>query len=311
MSGSNDSFRYRRASAYRGGAGQGKRIGKEEADVGGDGAGGSVKKGNFIGTDPTGTLDLGNGGDGVRIESSDNLIGGPPEVGEDIHAPQNVISGNDANGVFIKGTDSATFNKVEGNFIGTDANGTGDLGNFHGVFISDSPGNLVGGTTNAARNTISGNDHHGVIVIGASATSNRVLRNSIFENGQLGIELNNDGVSLNDPQDTDTGPNLLQNFPRLDTATTSGDSTTIEARLNSTPDTTFLIQFFSNPTPNFPTGFGEGKKFIGQKNVTTDSTGRVSFSKIVQAVPEGHNVTATATDPDGNTSELSSALIMQ
>jgi len=264
-------------------------------------------EGNFIGTDASGTGALGNAEVGVRVETPGNFIGGT------VTGSRNVISDNGGTGVSIlaTGVSNAANNQIQGNFIGTDANGTGDLGNFHGVFISDAPGNLVGGTTNAARNTISGNDHHGVIVIGASATGNRVLRNSIFENGQLGIELNNDGVSLNDPQDTDTGPNLLQNFPRLVSATTSGDSATIEARLNSTPDTTFLIQFFSNPTPNFPTGFGEGKKFIGQKNVTTDSTGRVTFTKIVQAVPAGNNVTATATDPDGNTSELSSALIMQ
>ena len=158
------------------------RFGGNGVFVRGDGAGGSVIKGNFIGTDPTGTLDLGNGGDGVRIESSDNLIGGPPEVGEDIHAPQNVISGNGGNGVFVDGeTTTATGNIISNNHIGTDADAQEDLGNFHGVFISDAPGNLVGGTTNAARNTISGNDHHGVI--GASATGNRVLRNSIFENG--------------------------------------------------------------------------------------------------------------------------------
>jgi hypothetical protein len=54
------------------------------------------------------------------------------------------------------------------------------------------------------------------MIIGAAATGNSVLRNSIFGNGSpggLGIALNNDVVTTNDNKDPDTGPNKLQNFP--------------------------------------------------------------------------------------------------
>ena len=63
---------------------------------------------------------------------------------------------------------------------------------------------------------------------------------------------------------------------------------------------TFTIQFFSNPAG------GEGKKFVGQKGVTTNANGNVTFEfQPAQAVPTGQTVTATATDPNGNTSEFS------
>ena len=252
--------------------------------------------GNFIGTDATGISDLGNAEVGVRVETPGNFIGGTAT------GAGNAISGNGGVGVSMLGS-GASGNTVQGNFIGTDANGTGALGNFHGVFISDSPDNLVGGTVAAAANTISGNDNHGVIVIGATATGNSILRNSIFGNGTpngLGIELNNDGVTLNDRKDPDLGPNKLQNFPVL----TSASPTTITGKLNSRPRKTFTIQFFSNPAPNFPTGFGEGETFVRQKTVKTNRKGKATFT-IDAAFVAGQIVTATATDSAGNTSEFS------
>jgi hypothetical protein len=143
------------------------------------------------------------------------------------------------------------------------------------------------------------------MIIGDAATGNRISRNSIFGNGSpggLGIALNNDGVTANDNQDPDTGPNRLQNFPVI----TSASTTTIEGRLNSRPRRTFTIQFFSNPAPNFPTGFGEGETFLGEKTVTTNDRGRASFT-FATALTAGEFVTATATDAFGNTSEFSAA----
>jgi hypothetical protein len=55
------------------------------------------------------------------------------------------------------------------------------------------------------------------------------------------------GNTENDENDPDTGPNSLQNKPELTTAETSGGKTTIEGKLNSRPNRTFVIRFFSNP----------------------------------------------------------------
>ena len=254
-------------------------------------------QGNFIGIDASGTgalgRDLGNAEVGVRVETPGNFIGGTAA------GAGNVISDNGGTGVSMLGSGAGN-NTVQGNFIGTDVNGTGILGNFHGVFISGAPSNVIGGPVAEAANTIAGNANNGVMVIGDGATGNSILRNSIFGNGSpggLGIALNNDGVTDNDPKDPDTGPNRLQNFPVI----TSASTTTIKGRLNSRPRKTFTIQFFSNPAPNFPTGFGEGDTFLGEKTVTTNLEGRVSFT-FATAVTAGEVVTATATRlvPDPN-----------
>jgi len=111
--------------------------------------------GNYIGTDVNGTADLGNSMSGVYLVTNDCTIGGvnPGEV--------NVISGNDNHGVSVEG---CTGNNILGNYIGTDVNGTADLGNgTSGVYLLSNTGaNTIGGTTAGHRNIISGNDGDGV-----------------------------------------------------------------------------------------------------------------------------------------------------
>ena len=131
---------------------------------------GNAVMGNFIGTDVTGTADLGNSGRGVYVyEAPANFIGGT-EPGA-----RNLIAGNTGSGVFILGA-GATGNQVQGNFIGTEVSGTAALGNGIGVEVSNAPANTVGGTTGMARNVISGNSGFGVSVFG---TANVVQGNFI------------------------------------------------------------------------------------------------------------------------------------
>ncbi len=265
-------------------------------------------EGNFIGTDPPGTLDLGNSDNGVVIDgqtssSSDNTIGGTlPEA-------RNIISGNGSSGVAIFGGEG---NKVLGNLIGTTKSGTGNLGNdIYGVLAANGNNTTIGGN-GAARNTIAFNKADGVQIFGESSMGNRILFNSIHSNGGVGIDLaggtqNADGVTANDPGDTDTGPNTLQNFPGIASATTSGSQTTIRGRLNSRPNKSFTVQFFSSPQAD-PSGFGEGRTFLGQKKVATDANGDASFTFVpARKVAVGQTMTATATGPGGNTSEFSRA----
>jgi hypothetical protein len=251
--------------------------------------------GNYVGADATGTKDLGNGEDGVQVSGSKNTVGGAT-AGE-----RNIISGNAGNGVELTGI-FTTGNKVLGNFIGADKNGAPVLGNAgNGVYISGA-GNTVGGTTAAARNVISGNAGSGVSIVGTDATGNRVLGNSTFSNGGLGIDLYDDGPTPNDSGDTDAGPNNLQNKPVLTSAKKSATGTTaIKGTLGSTPNSTIRVQFFSNPS-----GADEGKTLLGTRSVTTDGSGKVSFTfSTKQAIRLGQNITATATGPGGNTSEFS------
>ncbi len=123
----------------------------------------NVVEGNLIGTDASGTVDLGNNGSGVVInfnETSSRIGGTTP-------AARNVISGN--NRIGVEGSNHGKFNQVQGNFIGTDITGTQDLGNGDtgvslGIGDIDSSGTVIGGTVAGARNIISGNGFFGVNV---------------------------------------------------------------------------------------------------------------------------------------------------
>jgi CSLREA domain-containing protein len=163
---------------------------------------GNQVQGNLIGTDATGTADLGNTGDGVSISGSpNNAIGGM------VAGAGNVISGNNGSGVLISGG-GATMNQVQGNFIGTDAAGSADLGNTsNGVFISGAPGNTIGGTAAGARNVISGNNGSGVFINGTGATMNQVQGNVIGANAAGTADVGNtgDGVLISGAPDNTIG----------------------------------------------------------------------------------------------------------
>src|SRR5262249_44054601 len=130
--------------------------------ISGNAADNNVVSGNFIGTNVAGTAAIANGL-GVSIDSSadTNTVGGTAM------GAGNIISGNSSDGVRIDG--AGTGNKVQGNFIGTDVNGTADLGNTkHGVDVIDTDQVTIGGTVTNAGNVISGNDGNGVEISGTS-----------------------------------------------------------------------------------------------------------------------------------------------
>ena len=139
-----------------------------------------------------------------------------------------------------------------------------------------------------------------------TSINNAILANSIVSNAGLGIDLGNDGVTLDTSGGPHTGPDHLQNFPVLTSAVVVGGTTTIAGTLNSTPLTNFIIQFFANAAAD-PSGFGEGQQYLGQTKVTSDGSGNARFSVTLSTPPlVGQFFTATATDdPAGNTSEFS------
>jgi hypothetical protein len=276
---------------------------------------GNIIVGNYIGTDASGTASgKSNSNNGVFVDQSDNNVIGGSHPGEG-----NVISGSDT-GVRLGHTEGTT---VQGNLIGTDKNGTADLGNGStGVLLDNAFNCTVGGTDPGAGNVIAFNgpdfdfdgdtlfdDGGGVVVL--SNAENDILSNSIFSNLGLGIELDDgsgfplNGLTPNDLGDGDVGANGLQNFPVLTSARNSDGKTTIKGKLNSDDLQTFTIQFFSSPEKD-PSGNGEGKRFLGQKPVTTNADGNASFT-FKKKVPKGRFVTATATSLLDGTSEFSNA----
>ena len=139
--------------------------------ISGSTASGNVVEGNCIGTNATGTAAVANY-IGVKLTNApNNTIGGTTA------GAKNVISGNSSEGVYITGL-TASWNAVEGNYIGTNAAGTAVVGNNYGISLWGS-NNMIGGTTAGAQNLISGNWSYGVRILGSTASGNVVEGNYI------------------------------------------------------------------------------------------------------------------------------------
>ncbi len=259
--------------------------------------------GNLIGTNTAGTAALGNKyGLGDVAYTSNTVIGGTTA------GARNVISGNGSYGILIGGSSSG-YVVVEGNFIGTDVSGTAPIPNTgDGILYEDSgAGNtgMIGGTAAGSANVIAFNTGNGVNLKMGSGTplGDAILGNSIHDNGKLGIDLNNDGVTPNNSGPT--GPNHLQNYPVLSSVATGAGFTHVIGTLNSAPSTAYRVEFFSN-TACDASGFGEGQTLLGVTNVTTDASGAATIDTMLPvAVTPGQSITSTATDPTNDTSEFS------
>jgi hypothetical protein len=269
---------------------------------------GNLVQGNFVGTDVTGTVSRGGASIAVYItEGSSNTIGGTSPTA------YNLISGGYSAGVGIA---SANGNTVQGNYIGTQIDGSTSLPNAsHGVLLyAGAANNTVGGRVDGARNIIASNGASGVELRGDAGVGNTVVGNSISANTDLGLNLcaDYDSVNLvcndamlvtpNDPDDPDTGSNNLQNFPTL-TSVIGG--LFIEGALDSIASSDFILDFYASPVCD-PSGNGEGEVYLGSQPVTTDVNGDIAFTAhLLGDLQDGWVVTATATDVGGSTSEFS------
>jgi len=115
------------------------------------------------------------------------------------------------------------------------------------------------------------------------------------------------GPNSNDPLDADTGANELQNHPELVSATTAGSTTQVLGTLHSAPQTTFRVELFE-ATACSAYGRGLAARMVTAQDVTTNAAGDANIAVLVPAIAAGRFLSATATDPDGNTSELGPCL---
>ncbi|MFA5834458.1 MAG: right-handed parallel beta-helix repeat-containing protein [Bacteroidota bacterium] len=251
---------------------------------------------NYIGTNAANDSGLGNFY-GVTV-----LRNAPRNIIE-----SNVISRNKRHGIYIYRflqTGDSTF--IRKNFIGTDATATLSMGNDSaGVMIEEGFGNIIGGNNASDGNTIMYNGIDGVFI--KKGTGNTILSNIIKKNKQLSIDLGDEGSTVNDNSDSDAGANNLQNYPVITFIKVSGANTTVTGMLKSTPLKSFKIQFYSHEKPD-STGFGEGDEYHQTETVNTDSSGTAKFIITISGMHQ--RVVATATDPDGNTSEFSKSPII-
>jgi parallel beta-helix repeat protein len=191
---------------------------------------------------------------------------------------------NTSHGIDMVGADG---NTIEDNTI---ASNTGAGLNFR----SGADDNTIRG------NTITGNGGIGIAVSGGQR--DRFTENGIHANGSFGIDLGVNGVDVNDPLDADVAPghNDKQNYPVLSMVTAAQ----VTGTLNSAPETSFTVELFASPSCD-ASGNGEGATFLGAVEVVTDVAGDADVMFALPPAAAGQVITATATAPNGNTSEFS------
>lgn len=288
--------------------------------------------GNFVGVDNSGTVSLGNGAAGVLISGSNqNTIGGTEK------GAGNIISGNMINqGVTMEGVE-ATGNRVLGNAIGTDKSGMVALGNGHGLTLQDGAhNNTIGGLEPDAGNVIAGSLRAGLRISGAGTDQNRIIGNLIgigksgnvpLGNREAGVEIS-EGASRNIIGGGASGTRNIIAHNGSDGVTVHGGNTTGNAiRGNSISDNAnrginltnggngelappviaslrpvggtappgSLVEIFRDDAD-------EGRDFLDSVRADPESG---TFACAIDFFKLQGNVTATATDSSGNTSEFS------
>lgn len=294
-------------------------------EIVGGGSRDNIVRGNLIGTDATGSQAVGNDGVGLAITYTSS---GSPEPSYSDRPADNVIEGNVISatrgldplfdptgstgmGVYLA-SDGTSFRN---NKVGTALDGATPLANAtFGVAVGDGSGNSI------VENVIAYNQGDGVAVLEYDAGDGRIntghvliSKNSIHSNGGLGINLTGladlDGATPNDNLDADSGPNDYLNYPVV---ALNDDKTEIRLTYDGLPSTQFTFEFFRNASCD-PSGYGEGETFLAQQGWfgfdydirgTTDANGHFEQSLSLTGIADGV-ITATATDPDGNTSEFS------
>lgn len=281
---------------------------------------------NYIGTTPSGLGADGNH-DGIRIiQSADNEV------------LDNLISGNGRDGIYISG-EQATGNVIGNNRIGGIRGGffqicgpsplppcPAPLSNRKGIFIDNEAGqNTIGQATLAGGpNRIRFSTQHGIRVL--SGQQNRILTNTLFDNGTGANELDIDidafglgGIDSDCGTLADGKGNRGQNRPVIDAAGGNGTTLSVTGSLSSCTnsasfDAIYRLQFYAsnNCAAN---GHGPGQYFLGDHNVFLPGPAQSDVTEPFTAELEhpwlslgGKYITATATDLFGNTSEFSQCL---
>lgn len=180
-----------------------------------------------------------------------------------------------------------------------------------GVVFADSGDNVLGSTVPGAGNTIA-MAHVGAtgVAVMGNSVGNAIRGNRIHDlgigcpddlynvhpnNPCLAIDLGPLGPTPNDPQDADSGPNNLQNAPRLLDALVNGLGTQVVGELEARPSSSYVVDLYLSPV-NTGSGSCEARSYLGSTSITTDVTGRaIFFLTSPTQVPQGHFVGATAT----------------
>ena len=148
----------------------------------------------------------------------------------------------------------------------------------------------------------------GVVVTGGATQQVSILANAIYGNSALGIDLGNDGVTVNSGSFNAAFPNRAMNQAVIESAgvNVAGTAVTLAGHVGTGSGQAVFVAsrvevFKAAPDAS---GYGQGSVYLGA--LVADSGGRfsgtLSFAAGVLAV--GDALTATATDTAGSTSEF-------
>ncbi len=261
-------------------------------------------QGNFIGTNATGTAPSGSG-NGIVVFGTNSQIGG--WAGED----RNQISGCTTSPAIRLSGASCTGTQMRTNNIGLSSDGTTIIGGVQvGLRAENGATQNTFGEVGCCYNQVAGCTNQGVVVADA-ATRLDIKPNYIWGNGGLGIDLANNGVTTNDLNDADSGPNNLINFPVLVNAMSDEEGRVyVDFTYNGTPSTWIRFDFYANANPDAT--HGEGQLWIGTRYFETSASGSDLFHATVgawNAIPAGTMISCTATNEGlGATSEYAANL---
>ncbi len=263
---------------------------------------GTVVEGNLIGTTQDGTAmypgGRGTAGIGVRVSDDtiirDNVVSGIRRVGVNHYA-------GDVFGVGVSIYGACERTTIQGNKIGVAIDGVTPIVSRSSLSIGSFPGEgspidtVIGGLQPGQANIIANAETFGVAVV-ASAQRTTISANSISNHSALGIDVGASGV-------TNVG------LPMLASAEGDSSSITISGTLAANAGQTYRIEFFASDACD-PSGFGEGRTFLGSAQTTTNASGAASFSATLSAyVEDGATITATATSLTTlSTSEFSACI---
>jgi len=292
----------------------------------------------MIGVDVTGTKALPNDiGMVVSTGAANNIVGG-----ENV-SDRNIISGNTQSGIMV--TNHLTENNViTNNYIGLSSDGKTYIPNRHGILFSTYParnevsGNDIKGNTDAGVilyeysefNTIKGNrisgsnagivvdqrSHHntigsvaepntisynkniGIVMLEYAGNNNTISGNRIIENNGAAIDIFPFGINQNDAGDIDSGVNMGMNLPVIESVSCVAGNCEVTGFIDTINPASVVIEVFEGYCiGNMP----QTEKFLKSFNSASDGAFKITLPE----PSDGVVFTFTATDADGNTSELS------
>lgn len=218
-------------------------------------------------------------------------------IGEDNGTDRNSISGvfnsRALNIVDSPNTSAISENiRVTGNYIGAMEDSSSPLGNESGNIIVNDNSNYVAISRNIIANSTYG--------IGVDVTNNAqnvsITENSLYNNDELGINLNGGGADQNDQGDGDNGANGSINHPWYSSYQEQSGNTDIEFSTDLKAGN-YRIEFYSNSVAD-PSGFGEGESFLGYTTITSTGAPQ-NLSYTLSGVTGVTNLSLTATEVDG------------